>query len=484
MKHRIPTRRLLIILFWIAVWQTVSMIIQNDIIFVGPADVVRSFFLLLPSPEFWLSIGRSFARISIGFACAFACGILAGSLAFRFRLLGELLDPVMMLIKSIPVASFVILALIWIGSDNLAVFISFLVVFPILYVNTISGLQSTDRKLLEMASVFSVGLPGRIRHIYLPALLPYLTSGCKVALGMSWKSGIAAEVIGVPAHTIGENLYMSKIYLATSDLFAWTIVIILVSALFEKLFLELIVRLAGRVQHGFPVSSSTVPALGEPTASMPGKLTAPMPGEPMAPASAAPFRLVLRDLAKSYGSLHIWQNLDADFMSGRIYCLMGTSGSGKTTLFRILLGLEQADAGNISVFPDSSAPARDLVAVFQENRLCESFSPLDNVLLTTGRSCSRSQIYRELCRLLPEESVTRPVSTLSGGMKRRVSIARAVLTPTRGILMDEPFTGLDEDTKKLVISYIKEKTAGKLLLISTHQEEDVVLLGGELLRLF
>lgn len=476
MKHRIPTRRLLIILFWIAIWQTVSMVIQNDIIFVGPADVVRSFFLLLPSPEFWLSIGRSFARISIGFACAFACGILAGSLAFRFRLLGELLDPVMMLIKSIPVASFVILALIWIGSDNLAVFISFLVVFPILYVNTISGLQSTDRKLLEMASVFSVGLPGRIRHIYLPALLPYLTSGCKVALGMSWKSGIAAEVIGVPAHTIGENLYMSKIYLATSDLFAWTIVIILVSALFEKLFLELIIRLAGRVQHGFPVSSSTVPALGKPTA--------PMSCEPMAPASAAPFRLVLRDLAKSYGSLHIWQNLDADFMSGRIYCLMGTSGSGKTTLFRILLGLEQADAGNISVFPDSSAPAGDLVAVFQENRLCESFSPLDNVLLTTGRSCSRSQIYRELCRLLPEESVTRPVSTLSGGMKRRVSIARAVLTPARGILMDEPFTGLDEDTKKLVISYIKEKTAGKLLLISTHQEEDVALLGGELLRLF
>lgn len=484
MKHRIPTRRLLIILFWIAIWQTVSMVIQNDIIFVGPADVVRSFFLLLPSPEFWLSIGRSFARISIGFACAFACGILAGSLAFRFRLLGELLDPIMMLIKSIPVASFVILALIWIGSDNLAVFISFLVVFPILYVNTISGLQSTDRKLLEMASVFSVGLPGRIRYIYLPALLPYLTSGCRVALGMSWKSGIAAEVIGVPAHTIGENLYMSKIYLATADLFAWTIVIILVSALFEKLFLELIVRLAGRIQHGFPVSSSTVPALGEPAASMPGKPTTPMSCEPMAPASAAPFRLVLRDLAKSYGSLHIWQNLDADFMSGRIYCLMGTSGSGKTTLFRILLGLEQADAGSISVFPDSSVPAGDLVAVFQENRLCESFSPLDNVLLTTGRSCSRSQIYRELCRLLPEESVIRPVSTLSGGMKRRVSIARAVLTPARGILMDEPFTGLDEDTKKLVISYIKEKTAGKLLLISTHQEEDVALLGGELLRLF
>lgn len=484
MKHRIPTRRLLIILFWIAVWQTVSMIIQNDIIFVGPADVVRSFFLLLPSPEFWLSIGRSFARISIGFACAFACGILAGSLAFRFRLLGELLDPIMMLIKSIPVASFVILALIWIGSDNLAVFISFLVVFPILYVNTISGLQSTDEKLLEMASVFSVGLSGRIRCIYLPALLPYLTSGCKVALGMSWKSGIAAEVIGVPAHTIGENLYMSKIYLATSDLFAWTIVIILVSALFEKLFLALIVRLTRQLQHGF----TAAPVPGTEAVPVPGAQAASTlaPGETAAPLSAAPFCLALRDLTKSYGSQLIWQNLDADLLSGHIYCLMGSSGSGKTTLFRILLGLEAADAGNVSMSPSSASqgPEDVLTAVFQEDRLCESFSPLDNVLLTVGRSCSRSQVYHELCRLLPEESVIRPVSTLSGGMKRRVTIARAVLTPSLGILMDEPFTGLDEYTKKLVIAYIKEKTAGKLLLISTHQEEDIALLDGELLRLF
>ena len=102
-------------------------------------------------------------------------------------------------------------------------FISFLVVFPILYVNTIAGLESTDLRLKEMALVFHVSLPRRIRFIYLPALMPYLISSCKIALGMSWKSGIAAEVIGVPSHTIGENLYMAKIYLATPDVFAWTI---------------------------------------------------------------------------------------------------------------------------------------------------------------------------------------------------------------------------------------------------------------------
>lgn len=242
-------RRILIVLFWILAWQISDMVIQNDIIFAGPADVVRSFLSLIPEPDFWRSIGWSFGKISLGFGMAFVSGILIGSLAFQFRLLRDILEPVILLIKSIPVASFVILALIWIGSENLSIFIAFLVVFPILYVNTITGLQSTNPKLLEMARVFSVRLPERIRYIYLPALVPYLTSGCRIALGMSWKSGIAAEVIGVPTHTIGEHLYISKIYLATSDLFAWTIVIILVSAFFEKLFLRLmqfIIRLIQR----------------------------------------------------------------------------------------------------------------------------------------------------------------------------------------------------------------------------------------------
>lgn len=240
MKHQIPFRKILIVFFWIFMWQLASMIIDNDILFAGPVEVVGSFCVLIPTADFWLSIAWSFGRIILGFLCAFVVGILMGSLAFYFPPVGEFLAPLISLIKSVPVASFVILALIWIGSANLSVFISFLVVFPMLYIHTVAGLKSTDGKLLEMAQVFSVSRGNRIRYIYSPALMPYLISGCKVALGMSWKSGIAAEVIGVPAHTIGENLYMAKIYLATSDVFAWTIVIIGVSVLFEKVFLRLI----------------------------------------------------------------------------------------------------------------------------------------------------------------------------------------------------------------------------------------------------
>lgn len=190
-----------------------------------------------------------------------------------------------------------------------------------------------------------------------------------------------------------------------------------------------------------------------------------------------PCRLTIRDLCKSYGELQILNHLNLELESNHTYCLMGPSGSGKTTLLRLILGLEQPDSGSID------RPAR-LTAVFQEDRLCEAFSPLDNVKLAASGLLSRSQIHAELCRLLPEESISRPVHTLSGGMKRRVAIARALLAPSDGILMDEPFTGLDEDTKHQVISYVREKTEHKLLLLTTHQEEDALLLNAHILRPF
>ncbi|MCI8268904.1 MAG: ABC transporter ATP-binding protein [Lachnospiraceae bacterium] len=191
-----------------------------------------------------------------------------------------------------------------------------------------------------------------------------------------------------------------------------------------------------------------------------------------------PFQLKIHNLSKTYGELLVWNQLNLTLDSGQIYCLMGSSGIGKTTLFRILLGLEQPDSGSFSLEPP---PGCKLTAVFQEDRLCEAFTPIDNVFLTAGSVLTRRQITDELSRLLPRKSLTRPIYTLSGGMKRRVAIARALLTPSCGILMDEPFTGLDEQTRHLVIDYVKEKADGRLLVVATHQEEDKKALGGILL---
>lgn len=235
-------RRALVWFFWIALWQAAAALVHNPVIFVGPVEMLRALADQLTQPGFWLTIGHSFGKISLGFLGAFASGLALGSLAYRFPFLGELLEPFMSLIRSVPVASFVILALIWIGSESLSVFISYLVVLPMIYVNTRAGLWSTDPKLLEMARVFRMTAFKKVRYIYVPALMPYLVSGCKTALGMSWKSGIAAEVIGIPTSSIGEQLYYSKLYLDTAGLFAWTFVIVLVSAVFEQLFLFLLKR--------------------------------------------------------------------------------------------------------------------------------------------------------------------------------------------------------------------------------------------------
>lgn len=198
-------------------------------------------------------------------------------------------------------------------------------------------------------------------------------------------------------------------------------------------------------------------------------------------------RVTIENLCKAFDRLPVLRHISMELVSGQIYCLMGPSGSGKTTFLRILMGLETPDAGSVRMMAsDTSQPPDQTIrisAVFQEDRLCEQFTPVENVMMVTGRQLTRAQVFEELSRLLPEESLNRPVSTLSGGMKRRTAICRALLADYDLLLMDEPFTGLDDETRQLVIDYILEKTPGKLVILSTHQEHDIEALGARLLKL-
>ena len=225
-------------LFWLVVWHIASIVVGQEILLVSPVSVVKRLAFLIVEASFWKAILFSLVRIIGGFFLAMFLGTLCGILSTRYGLVRELLAPISFAIKATPVASFVIVALIWIPSRNLSVFISFLMCFPIMYTNVLQGISNTDRKLLEMMNLFHVTSWRRVRYLYFPQVLPYFRSACSIALGLCWKSGIAAEVIGIPKGSIGEKLYNAKIYLMTADLFAWTIVIILVSILFEKLFLK------------------------------------------------------------------------------------------------------------------------------------------------------------------------------------------------------------------------------------------------------
>ena len=235
-------RGLLIALFWLGVWQAASMLVGKPVLFASPLDTAKALAELIPTADYWSAVFGSLLRIAEGFFLALILGLLTGVLAFRFSLVKALVSPLLTLMKSVPVASFIILILVWFGSKQLAVIVALLIVFPLIYFSTLGGLGSTDPELLEMARVFRVPAGRRAWRIYRPALMPYLNGACASALGMSWKAGIAAEVIGTPLHSIGEQMYLSKIYMATAELFAWTFTVIVLSTIFEKVVLWLLRR--------------------------------------------------------------------------------------------------------------------------------------------------------------------------------------------------------------------------------------------------
>ncbi|NMD43883.1 MAG: ABC transporter permease subunit [Clostridiales bacterium] len=228
-----PWAVLLALLFW----QLLAMIIGNSIVIVGPLDVAKQLIKDVVTPVFWGSILFSFLRIFSGFMVAVILGIALASLSYAYKPMRTLLWPYIAIIKSTPVASTVILMLIIFSSKNLSAFVTFLIVLPVIYSNILQGLISTDVKLIEAAKVFGTGFFKRIKFIYLPQLEPYILSATSASIGMAWKAGTAAEVIGIPKGSIGERLYEAKIYLMTSEVFAWTAVIILASVLFEKIFI-------------------------------------------------------------------------------------------------------------------------------------------------------------------------------------------------------------------------------------------------------
>ena len=226
------------IFFALALWQFAAMSLDQSMLLVSPLKVLARLFTIWLEEGFFSTVWFSFRRIALGFLLGFLLGVLLGIPAGRFSWLETLLWPFVITIKSVPVASFVIISLIWLSSGELSVFISFLMVFPVIYSNVLEGIKSTDRRMTEMAELYGLPFGKRLLYIHTPRLKPFLMSGCSVALGLSWKSGIAAEVIGIPDGSMGEMLYESKIYFNTADLFAWTVIIVLISVAFEKLFMK------------------------------------------------------------------------------------------------------------------------------------------------------------------------------------------------------------------------------------------------------
>ncbi|MCL1935021.1 MAG: ABC transporter permease subunit [Defluviitaleaceae bacterium] len=239
-KHFLITskiyKNLIILSFWLGLWELLSFIISNSILLVGPLETFISLINLATTFNFWESIFNSLVRIIMGFSLALFFGIIIAIFCSMSKIFHMFVMPFFNVVKTIPVASFTILAIFWVGSDYLSVFISFITVLPIVYFNVYQGIINTDTNLLEMAKVLKAPKLKIIKHIYITSTIPYIVSAVNTGFGFAWKSGIAAELIGVATNTIGFNLHRARIFLQTADIFAWTFTIVICCYVIEKIF--------------------------------------------------------------------------------------------------------------------------------------------------------------------------------------------------------------------------------------------------------
>lgn len=247
------------VVLWLLIWHIAAARLGKPLLLPSPVAVIRRLSELCVTEAFWLYSFRSLLRVLGGILSGAVAAVIVATLTSAIPLLHAWLRPLITVIKTTPVASFIILAMLWIDEGLLPVFISFLMVFPVIWANLHTALSCVPTPFREMAFVFRLPLLRRIRRIYIPHATPYFLSACRSSLGLAWKAGIAAEAIALPALSIGKQLMESKIYLETIDLFAWTTVVIVLSLLLEAVAALLLRRLEARAAHASDVNDSDTP---------------------------------------------------------------------------------------------------------------------------------------------------------------------------------------------------------------------------------
>lgn len=207
-----------------------------EILLPSPTQTASSLAALATTALFWKSLGLSMLRVLIGILCSLIIGTLLAVLTSVSPFARALFSPLMGAVKSVPVACFIVLVFLWMNTATIPIFITALIVIPIVWSNVAQGIASTDGHLREVAQTFGFSRTKRLRMLYVPSVFPYFMAACRSALGMAWKAGIAAEVLAPPLFGIGKGIYLAKTDFDSAALFAWTFVIVIVSYAVEKLF--------------------------------------------------------------------------------------------------------------------------------------------------------------------------------------------------------------------------------------------------------
>ena len=233
-------KNLLATLFWVAAWHILALRMDNLLLLPTPLQVAKCLGGLVQTAAFWRITAVSIGRILLGALVAVGLGVVLAVATCASDIADALVAPVMTVVQATPVASFTILVLIWLDRDWVPVLICGMMVLPVVWSNVRAGIRETDRGLLEMAKVYRLKLWQVLKRIYVPSVLPYFRAACSSALGLGWKAGIAAEVLTVPKQSIGKMISESKLYVLTEELFAWTLTVVLLSLLIQKVILKLL----------------------------------------------------------------------------------------------------------------------------------------------------------------------------------------------------------------------------------------------------
>lgn len=419
--------------FWLAAWMLVAALVAQPLILPGPGAVALALLRLVCDGGTWAILAGSGARILGGLALAAVCGGVLAGISSRSRAFAHLVAPALSFVKATPVACVVVLLLIWLGSARVSIAAVFLMALPGVYFSLVEGLTQADKPLEQMFRLHGVrGWRLFCAHTW-REVLPFALSCARAVIGMSWKAGVAAELIGMAAGTVGERIYQAKLLIETADLLAWTVLVVAASWACERVLVWLL-RASGPAAW-----RAAVRAHGRAGGSAGGG----------APA----------ELAFAVGDRAPWapalDGLVLRVPAGGRTCVMGASGAGKSTLLALAAG--------------ECAPCS---MVFQDVRLVEDVSALDNVLVCADARVDASSATALLRLLVPGVDVHARVAELSGGQRRRVEIARALLCGGCAVILDEPFTGLDASARDATAEAVLDLLEGRMLLLATHDVAD------------
>ena len=424
--------------FWLAAWMLVAALVAQPLILPGPGAVVMALLHLVCDGGAWAILAGSGARILGGLALAAVCGGVLAGVSARSRAFARLVAPALSFVKATPVACVVVLLLIWLGSARVSIAAVFLMALPGVYFSLAEGLSQVNKPLEQMFRLHGVrGWRLFCAHTWCE-VLPFVLSCAKAVIGMSWKAGVAAELIGMATGTVGERIYQSKLLIETADLLAWTVLVVAASWACERVLVWLL-QASGPVAWRAAVRTHGHGARGRAGAAGDG--------------AAAEIALAVGDRAPWAPAL---DGLVLRVPAGGRTCVMGASGVGKSTLLALAAG---------ECVPCSM--------VFQDARLVEGASALDNVLVCADARVDASSAAALLRLLVPGVDVHARVAELSGGQRRRVEIARALLCPGDAVILDEPFTGLDTAARDACAEVVLDLLDGRMLLLATHDATDV-----------